>query len=217
MQAWSPWPQRTTFYVGILLIVDGALLLIEAIHPTLAVTNRMSISLSGTLVAFLAAISRAVAFILAATGVHGELGVAARSRAGRATLIVWGLRDLTYLLLDALAGDTSPPAELEVVGLVTQVLFPIAALTAAITIARARVLVGNVRWALLPLAAIEVLFSAMSNLPATAFTRSIAVALASLPTEFIEPILILLIAIALITWGRIEALKHRARITRNAW
>lgn len=217
VRALSPWPQRTTITVGILLLVNGALLLLEATRPTLAITETFVVPLSGTIVSFLAATTRAAAFFLAAAGLHGELGFAARSRTGRTALVVWGLRDLTFLFFDALAVNGTPAAGPEFVGLLLQALFPIAALTAAITIARARVLVGNVRWALLPLAIIEVLFSALFNLPATTFTQSIALTLASLPTEFIEPTLILLIAIALLTWGRTEALKHRARTIHDAW
>jgi hypothetical protein len=199
------------------LLLCGALLLIQATHLTVPVTESLVIPLAGPVVALLAGLARATAFLLAATGVHRELGLAGRSKLGLTALVVWGLRDVTFLAIDALPVTGPLALVFQISAPTLQVLFAAAALTAAIAIARAHVLAGRVRWVLLPLATVEVLLGLLFNAPATPLTQSLALTLASLPAEYVEAGLILLIAIALLTWGRTEALKHNARTVHDAW
>jgi len=212
-----PWPQRTTVLAGALLLVSGVLLLMVSVRLAVPVTNSFVIPLSGPVVSFAAAIVRVAAFVVAAFGVAGEVGIAGHSTIGRSALAVWGLRDLVFLTL-ALAPLTTTPVVASA-GLALNLVFAIAALASAILVLRARVLWGAARWVWLLVAIIECAFVAVSDpLPfATDAALRLLLALAAWPLEYVEPVLTLAIAVSLLLWGRVEAVKHRARLVHDAW
>lgn len=213
----SPWPQWTTVVVGVLLLISGLLQAVVSTRMALPVTDSFIVPLAGGPVSFLAAITRAGAFLIAATGMRGELGLVAGSKPGRAALIIWGLRDLVFLLVVALPASGASPDVL--VAVVPQLVVAVAGLVAAVSVVRARVLAGWARWVLVPLAVFEALLALVLDLPVlpTAFAETVALALTTWPTQFVEPVLMLAAAGALLSWGRLEAVKHRARIIHDAW
>jgi hypothetical protein len=216
----SPWPQRTTVVAGALLLICGVLLLLESARASLPVTEVHVIPLSGPVVALAAALTRAAAFLIAALGIAGEVGIVAGSTVGRVALVVWGAADLAWFLLDLVpSSDVAPDPVLGTVQFLLQLGFAAAGLVAAILIIRTRVLSGVARWVLLPVALVDCAFIALASPPPFAIhaALSVMVALDAVPSEYLPSLLTLLVAVSLLLWGRTEAVKHRAKVIHDAW
>lgn len=213
----SPWPQRTTLTAGALLLLAGLVGLLNAAQVSLPITDSFAIPLNGLAFSVAAGALRAAGFVCAALGVRGEVGLAGRRTLGSVALVVWGLRDLGFDVL-ALLDPSVQPASI-VVASIWHLTSTAAGLIAAFAVAHARVVVGWARWTLLPLAVFELLLTMFVNVPVfgTDFGLLVVLLLGQLPIRFAEPALLLLIATALLTWSRLEAVKHRARIAYNAW
>lgn len=212
-----PWPQRTTLTAGVLLLVSALLLLIVRSRAALPVTGTITIPLGGPVVAFAEAAVHGAAFLVAALGIAGEVGIAGGSRLGRTALVVWGVRDLVLAVLGSVATGSGPGASvLVVLGTALSVLFPAAAVVAAVVVVRAEVLSGLARWVLVPVAVLACASGSLSFLPAPV-VLGVATALVAVPIELLDPVLTALVGIAFLLWSRMEAVKHRARTAYEAW
>lgn len=213
----SPWPQRTTARASALLLVSGLLLLLAAARIEVPITETLVVPLDGPIVLLAAAATRAAAFTVLAIGTVGEVGVTAGSVVGRAALIIWGARDLVLVLLSLMPSTIA--SALGGLTVALMLLFAAAAVAAVIQVVRARVLSGVARWVLLPIAVVDCFYAALATpLPIpTGAELPVVTAISVWPTEFVFPLLTLLAGVALLLWGRMEALKHRAQVVHNAW
>jgi hypothetical protein len=210
-----PWPQRTTFTAGLLFVVSGVLQLSNTAGFGLPITETFVISLSNPVLAFAAALAEAAAFVIAAIGIAGEIGIAGPAPWGRIALIVFGVRNVLFAALPVVPLDAPLGEAQGYICSTVSLLFAVAGVVGAIAVVRARVLSGVARWVLLPVAVIEcalVLAFSWPLLPV-----DVVLAIPADPIRFTGPALTLLLAASLLLWGRFEAVKHRARVIRDAW
>lgn len=206
----SPWPQRTTYWTGALLLAAGLLGLLDAGHAAVAVTEQFVVPLSGPGAAVGAAVLHAVALVVAALGIAGEIGVAGALRWGRVALLTTALLGAALALQGVLVQDVPPPPVSAAISL-AYLLVLVGGVAAGLAVVRARVLSGPARWALLATALLMVLLDAAGSTP-------LAIPLLlTWPTEYLMPAATVLTGLAFLLWGRTEAVKHRARVIHDAW
>jgi hypothetical protein len=206
----SPWPQSTTFWAGALLLAAGLLALLDAARAAVAVTEQFVVPLSGPGAGVAAAVLHAVALVVAAVGIGGEIGVAGARRWGRVALITTAVLTAA-LALEGLPVQDVPPRPVLAAILVAHLLVLLGGLAAGLAVVRARVLSGPARWALLAAALLMVLLDAVGSTP-------LAIPpLLTWPSEYLVPAATLLTGLAFLLWGRTEAVKHRARVIHDAW
>lgn len=136
-----------------------------------------------------------------------EGGVAGGSRVGRVALVVFGVGPLVFSLFSA------PPPWAVLIGMSLIVLITAATVLSAVAVARAQVLHGVARWALVAVAADALLTAALSSIPAEALPQTYL----GLHLELLRPLLLLVWGGALVLHGRGPAICRRTAELGGAW
>ncbi|HEY0260441.1 MAG TPA: hypothetical protein VGC18_11375 [Lacisediminihabitans sp.] len=181
-------PRVTLLAGGACLIVAGATLLAVAVGVRPFPTVGLSVASAVLLLA---------AACILALGVGGEPGIAGASRIGRAALIVFGARDLVGLIVDAIPiGPDAYPLAIAVTSALS-VVFAVAALVAGVFVARAGILRGPARWALLVVAVCHAIIAALM----LSGTIEVAWFLVAARADIVLPGLFLLLGVVYLSLG----------------
>jgi hypothetical protein len=213
----SPWPQRTTVWAGACLLISGLLALLQALDPSIAIVPSVPLAIPAPVLQVSSAIVRAAGFLIAAFGVRGEIGITGGSTLGTAALVVYGARDVLFVVSGWAAADgTAIPFWVGVVVTGFVVVAALAALVAGVVVFRAHVLGGIGRGALLVVGVVEVVLAVPQSIP----LQAMSLLLLAAHLELVLPgLLVVLVVLGLsyLLFGRVEAVKHRVDLIKEAW
>ena len=207
----APSPTITTS--GILLTAGPALLLANTANLSLPLLESFVIPLSGWGVVLLGRVLLLAAFLVLARGVRGEPGAAGTSRLGQVCLVVWGAAALVFMLVGVSASPVDDLPVLPCLIAAVHVLVSIAAIVAAVVVARAGVIDGWTAWMLLPAAVLEAALTCAQVVP--------AVFEASFPFldggSTLQLALLLVAGLTCLLDDRDATLESRVRSIKDAW
>ncbi len=198
MQSKAVRPRITTVAGGLGLSVGGGigLILVSAAPGSseLPIPFNWGLSVIGGLFALAGA-------VILAFGLPREPGIVGTSPIGKSALIVFGARNLVFLIDGAIpfGPDVSPGAIY--LNSALSVLFAIAALVAAAFVARAKAVSGLARWVL---ALVAVSYAVITAL--TLFSMvEIAQFLAAVRVDIVLPVLFIVVGVVFLFQGRIPS------------
>lgn len=154
--------------------------------------------------------------IVLAFGFRHEKGIVGTSVLGRAALLLVGLALpvqalASWAVLRGAASDTGPA----LVFVTALYLLPIVAMSvAAVVVARRRVLEGFARWALIGVAAAELLVFVLISIPSADqdYTTALVLYITATP-----PLLLTIAGITYAAYGRSAAIRRRVRSVYRQW
>ena len=141
------------------------------------------------------------AAVILALGIFREPGIVGVSPIGKIALVVFGARNLVFLIVGAIpyGPDGFPAAIFLNAGL--SVIFAIAAIVAAVFVARARVLSGLARWVLAVVAICYAVITALMLFPVI----EIAQFLAAVRVDIVLPVSFVVLGVVYLFQRRIAA------------
>jgi hypothetical protein len=215
---WFGLPVRTaTAWGGLLVTVSGTLILLCMIQTVVPLTPKYSFPFFSVVPVVTSAILLLVGATILAFGSGWGSGIAGRSTVGRTALTIFGASWLVYDIcgMPVLLGAVMPHGVVAdfIFGPGLQLIFAAAAMVAAVSISRARVLHGFARWALLLVAVCDAVLGSLSLIPSLDLTLDFVI----WHTALLNPTGLIILGLSYMLSGRKAQARAWLRTVNERW
>lgn len=205
----------TTIVGGAGVLLASLILLLASLGAVIPISDAYIFPFRSQVPSTVSAIIFLVALAVLAFGIRGEQGIVGGSIVGKVAMLVFGIGGVVTRIIGLLSDNTTLTGAIAVGYLLTAIsaIVLIASIVAAIVIARAGVLHGFARWALLVLVAWDLLMTALFSAPLI----QVAYVLAVWHVDVIRPLLLIAVGVAYLLHGQTAAIRHRLHIINEKW